>query len=67
MQERDLRPVVFQIGRRLAQTSLRDRLRRGVLIDPNQMTLSAEALCDFVRVPAQAQGRVDIGAAAPDG
>ncbi len=64
MQKRDLRPVVFQFLWRSAQTFAGDLQCVGVFIEGDQTTLSAEALCDFVTVPAQPQGRVDIDPAA---
>src|SRR3954462_13817308 len=64
MQQRDLRPVVFQFLWRVRQTFAGDLQCVGVFIEGDQTTLSAEALCDFVTVSAQPQGRVDIDPAA---
>ncbi len=52
-------------GRRL-QTFAGNLQRFGIFIEANQMTLCAQAFCDFEAVPAQTHGAVDIGAAAPD-
>src|SRR4051812_33631768 len=67
MQERDPWPVVFQLRWRLAQTPFCLFQGVGILIEPDQMTLCAEELCDGEAVPGQSQGRVDISPTAPDG
>src|SRR5215813_11224023 len=63
VQQSDLRSVITSDP---GQPLPRQFDRIGIFIEANQMTLWAEALCDFETVPAQTQGRVDIGAAAPD-
>jgi len=59
--QRDARRLVTQ----LSEPFLCPLQRCRVLIEPNQTTQSAEASCDFVRVPAQANRGVHIEPARP--
>src|SRR6266496_3022988 len=60
-------PVRPEFRRRLTQTLACQLQRLRILIEANQMTLCAEAFCDFETVSAQAEGRIDIGSATLDG
>src|SRR5690348_8138770 len=61
----DLRRLASEFGCETVETLARQLQRRRILIEANQTSLWAEATCDFVRVAAKPEGRVDIGAAAP--
>jgi hypothetical protein len=66
MHQLDPGPVALEAGRGMRQ-ALASRLQRPwVLIEANQTTLWAEALCDSEAVPAQSQGGVDIRPAGLD-
>src|SRR5271168_2768684 len=57
LQQRDLRPVVS------SQLLARNLQRCRILIEANQMSRCAEAFCDFVTVPAQADRGIQISSA----
>src|SRR5690242_2322637 len=60
----DARRRGSKLSRQTIETLPRQLQRRRILIEANQTSLWAEALCDFVRVAAKSEGRVDIAAAA---
>src|SRR5581483_9380860 len=61
----DLWSFTPKFGCETIETLPRQLQRRRILIEANQTSLWAEAPCDFVRVAAKPEGRVDIGAVAP--